>query len=137
MRTSTRHRPTLTLSGWHLPFIAEADSPWVLKFIVFTGKVTFFILFIMMIRWTLPRFRFDQLMSLAWKVLIPLAIANLVCVMIVKQLDASPLWLLPLTLAPNARQTDTVSSSEIVCRRFERSIRFTGIVARQLRYQCS
>ena len=63
-----------------------------------TIKVSLVILFIMVVRWTIPRFRFDQLMSLAWKVLIPLAIANLVCVMIVKQLDASLLWLLPLTL---------------------------------------
>ena len=42
-----------------------------------------FILFFMLIRWTIPRFRFDQLMGLAWKVLIPLALANLVRVMVV------------------------------------------------------
>jgi NADH-quinone oxidoreductase subunit H len=85
--------------GWHFPLIAEADAHWLIKLVVFGGKVTVFILFIMMIRWTLPRFRFDQLMSLAWKVLIPLAIVNLVCVMVVKQADLSPLWLLPITLA--------------------------------------
>ena len=53
--------------------------------------MTLFILFYMLIRWTMPRFRFDQLMGLAWKVLIPLALVNLVCVMVVKQFDRRPL----------------------------------------------
>jgi NADH-quinone oxidoreductase subunit H len=63
-------------------------------------------LFFMLVRWTIPRFRFDQLMALAWKVLIPLALTNLVCVMIVKQVQSSwqlgewCLWLLlPASLA--------------------------------------
>ena len=41
-------------------------------------KLGFFIILYMVIRWTIPRFRFDQLMALAWKRLIPLALANLV-----------------------------------------------------------
>ena len=41
----------------------------------------------MLVRWTIPRFRFDQLMGLAWKVMIPLALLNLVAVMVVKQFD--------------------------------------------------
>ena len=40
-------------------------------------KVTFFIFFFMWIRWTIPRFRYDQLMNLGWRVLIPLAVANI------------------------------------------------------------
>ncbi|MCY7349820.1 MAG: NADH-quinone oxidoreductase subunit NuoH [Cytophagaceae bacterium] len=46
--------------------------------VVFFGKIFFFIFFYMWVRWTLPRFRYDQLMNLGWKTLIPLAILNIV-----------------------------------------------------------
>ena len=55
-------------------------------------KVLCVILFIMLIRWTIPRFRFDQLMNLAWKVLIPLALGNVVAVMCIKQFGLSMWW---------------------------------------------
>ncbi|MGH7199721.1 MAG: hypothetical protein ACREJB_03890, partial [Planctomycetaceae bacterium] len=44
-------------------------------------------------------FRFDQLMGLAWKVLIPLSLANVVCVMTVRQFGLNAWWLLPASLA--------------------------------------
>ena len=44
----------------------------------FTVKVSCFIWFFMLIRWTLPRFRYDQLMHLGWKILFPLALVNIV-----------------------------------------------------------
>ena len=50
------------------------------------------------VRWTIPRFRFDQLMGLAWKVLIPLSIVNLMCVMVVKEYGASKWWLTVLSI---------------------------------------
>ncbi|MFO0946376.1 MAG: complex I subunit 1 family protein, partial [Planctomycetota bacterium] len=87
----------LFFGGWHFPGIAEPDSAYLgsslVKVGVILGKVTCFILFTMLIRWTLPRFRFDQLMGLAWTVLIPLALINFICVMIVKQLGTSTGWL--------------------------------------------
>ena len=88
----------LFFGGWHFPWISGPDAGWLIKLLVFAGKVTFFIVFFMVVRWTLPRFRFDQLMALAWKVLIPLALANLVCVMFVKQLKATPWILLPISV---------------------------------------
>jgi NADH-quinone oxidoreductase subunit H len=74
------------LGGWHLPWIdlaiyghaQPAVGDWsavVLKFCVYWGKVIAFLFFYMWIRWTLPRFRFDQLMNLAWRGMIPLALA--------------------------------------------------------------
>ncbi len=89
----------LFFGGWHLPWVAATDSFWLLKVIIFAGKVTAFILFYMLVRWTLPRFRFDQLMGLAWKVFIPLALVNLVLVMCVKEWGLSLWWLLPASIA--------------------------------------
>ncbi len=89
----------LFFGGWHFPWIAEPGSVYsgatLVKVVVLLAKVAFFIVLIMLVRWTLPRFRFDQLMGLAWKTLIPLALLNLVAAMIVKQFNLSPWWLLP------------------------------------------
>jgi NADH-quinone oxidoreductase subunit H len=85
----------LFLGGWHFWFIAGPDSHWLIQLLVFGAKMSFFILVFMVIRWTIPRFRFDQLMNLAWKVMIPLALVNLVGVMVVKEFRLTP-WLLTL-----------------------------------------
>jgi NADH-quinone oxidoreductase subunit H len=88
--------------GWHCPWLAEPAagglSALVVKVLVFGVKMGCFILAYMLIRWTIPRFRFDQLMALTWKVMIPLTLLNLVCVMIVKQYELSPWLLLPASL---------------------------------------
>ncbi|WP_353079875.1 NADH-quinone oxidoreductase subunit H, partial [Flavobacterium sp.] len=42
------------------------------------AKICFFIFFYMWVRWTIPRFRYDQLMHLGWKILIPLAVINII-----------------------------------------------------------
>jgi NADH-quinone oxidoreductase subunit H len=65
---------------------------------VLLTKVLLSVFIIMLIRWTLPRFRFDQLMELSWKVFIPLSLANLVAVMCVKQFNWNIWTLLPISL---------------------------------------
>ncbi len=88
--------------GWHFPWIAEASQAgvgWaIVKVLVLLAKVFFFIMLIMGLRWTLPRFRFDQLMGLAWKVLVPFSFLNLLCVMLVKEFNWPALTLLPLSV---------------------------------------
>jgi NADH-quinone oxidoreductase subunit H len=89
----------LFLGGWHLPGIADPGSGgWVIKLIILAVKMALFIVLSMLIRWTIPRFRFDQLMGMAWKVMIPLSLVNIVCVMIIKQLHGSPWLLLPISV---------------------------------------
>jgi NADH-quinone oxidoreductase subunit H len=93
--------------GWELPYLAVPgpDNAWtiILKLVVLAVKMLLFILFYMFVRWTIPRFRFDQLMGLAWKVLLPLALFNVVTMLVIRQLR--PLgeysdWLnLPITVA--------------------------------------
>ena len=75
---------TLYFGGFHFPFedavISRIGEYWTrfIGFGVFMGKIIFFIFLFMWIRWTLPRFRYDQLMNLGWKTLLPLSIFNLV-----------------------------------------------------------
>jgi NADH-quinone oxidoreductase subunit H len=91
----------LFFGGWQLlPWMGmpEGLGGIILKVIVIAVKMSLFIIFYMLIRWTLPRFRFDQLMGLTWKVLLPLALVNVVCVIFVKQLGGSEWWLLPLSI---------------------------------------
>lgn len=57
---------------------AGANIANILGIVVLFAKICFFIFFYMWIRWTIPRFRYDQLMNLGWRMLIPLAIANIV-----------------------------------------------------------
>jgi NADH-quinone oxidoreductase subunit H len=75
----------LFLGGWHFWGITGSgnDVGWfqaIARIVVLNVKIFFVIVFFMMIRWSWPRFRFDQLMSLAWKVMLPLGLVNLVAV---------------------------------------------------------
>jgi len=71
---------TLYFGGTNFPFMNDLglsqNAITILGTLAFFIKIGFFVFFYMWIRWTLPRFRYDQLMYLGWRVLIPLAIAN-------------------------------------------------------------
>lgn len=71
----------LFFGGYTFPFIDSLDlSPnaaAAISVVVLFAKIFFFIFFFMWVRWTIPRFRYDQLMRLGWKVFIPLAILNI------------------------------------------------------------
>lgn len=72
---------TLYFGGYQFPFISSMDpglTKTLLGAAVMFGKIFFFIFLFIWIRWTLPRFRYDQLMNLGWKVLIPLAVLNII-----------------------------------------------------------
>jgi NADH-quinone oxidoreductase subunit H len=66
---------TVFLGGWHLPFIDTSHlTLWLripIQVMVFMTKSVILLLVIMWIRWTLPRYRVDQLMKLCWEVLVP------------------------------------------------------------------
>lgn len=72
---------TLYFGGYNMPFIERFihDPNWlsIAGTLFLFGKIFFFIFFFMWVRWTLPRFRYDQLMNLGWKVMIPLSIINI------------------------------------------------------------
>jgi NADH-quinone oxidoreductase subunit H len=81
----------LFLGGWNLVpwyplaslahLIGIAGYPvltGILGVLIFLGKVLAFIFFFMWVRWTVPRFRYDQVMEIGWKKLLPLSIANLI-----------------------------------------------------------
>ena len=66
-----------SLAGW----LGLAGHPLVvgiLSVVIFLTKVMFFIFLFMWVRWTVPRFRYDQVMKLGWQKLLPLAIGNLI-----------------------------------------------------------
>ncbi|MEX2153901.1 MAG: NADH-quinone oxidoreductase subunit NuoH [Gemmatimonadaceae bacterium] len=86
MVTASALMAALFFGGWDIPFTAwDNTAPHtgvktLLTTLLFFGKTLFFVFFYMWIRWTLPRFRYDQLMALGWKILLPVALAYIVIV---------------------------------------------------------
>ena len=82
MVTSSAVIVTLFFGGWHVPWLipehATSMGYSLLKIAAFAAKTGFFLFLFLWLRWTLPRFRYDQLMRLGWKVFLPLALLNIV-----------------------------------------------------------
>jgi NADH-quinone oxidoreductase subunit H len=80
--TASAVMTVLFLGGWHVPFVDTLGlSPLVMTIVgvvAFTLKVVGFLFMFIWVRWSIPRFRYDQLMNLGWKVLLPLGIANII-----------------------------------------------------------
>lgn len=75
---------TLYLGGWHVPYLETLSLPsWliiIMQISAFFVKVGALLFFFIWVRWSLPRFRYDQLMNLGWKVMFPLSLINIVWV---------------------------------------------------------
>lgn len=73
---------TLFLGGWQFPYLQTFGlSPLltsIIQIFTFFIKVVFMIFFFIWVRWSVPRFRYDQLMNLGWKIMLPLALLNIV-----------------------------------------------------------
>jgi NADH-quinone oxidoreductase subunit H len=86
MITASALMATLFFGGWDVPFTGRDNigpySGWLtlLSVLIFALKTGFFLFVYIWIRWTLPRFRYDQLMSLGWKIMLPLALSYIVII---------------------------------------------------------
>jgi NADH-quinone oxidoreductase subunit H len=82
MVTASALSVTLFFGGYTLPFVTYPDGTWgtVLSGLVFAAKTSAFLFLFIWVRWTLPRFRYDQLMNLGWKRLLPGSLVFLMAV---------------------------------------------------------
>ena len=75
---------TLYLGGWQIPYIEtwglSAGLVIVLQILGFFIKIGALLFFFIWVRWSIPRFRYDQLMNLGWKVMFPLSLINIIWV---------------------------------------------------------
>lgn len=93
---------TLFFGGWDIPFTTWDEQGGVAQtlatHVAFFLKMFFWIFFVMWIRWTLPRFRYDQLMALGWKVMLPLALGYIM-------VTATAIYLIQLVLPGASART--------------------------------
>ena len=98
MATMSGLMVAMYFGGWHLPWIADATLlQWlgsrnilaILQVVTVVTKMACFMVVYVWVRWTIPRFRFDQLMRLAWKNLIPLGLFNIVLTAVILYLKGA------------------------------------------------
>jgi NADH-quinone oxidoreductase subunit H len=100
MVTASALMATLFFGGYDIPFTSwDNGPPWTIAktlatLAMFSLKVSFFLFVYIWVRWTLPRFRYDQLMALGWKVMLPLALGYITVM-------ATAIWLLHARLGWN------------------------------------
>lgn len=106
MITSSAFLSVLFLGGYHLPFVpwllpeSVGVLPMLAKFGVIFTKILLLVCFMMVIRWTVPRIRYDQVLKLAWGALIPLAITLVVATAGMVYMGWTAIWqLLPMNVA--------------------------------------
>ncbi len=93
MVTASALMATLFFGGWDIPFTSwDNAAPWTVwktaaTLAAFSVKVSCFLFLFIWVRWTLPRFRYDQLMALGWKVMLPLALVYVTVI-------ATAIWVL-------------------------------------------
>ena len=91
MITASALATTLYLGGYHVPGLAALGLPEtaaaMVQVLAFCLKVALFLFVFVWVRWTLPRFRYDQLMNLGWKALLPIALAHILWVAFLVLLD--------------------------------------------------
>ncbi|MDF1565960.1 MAG: NADH-quinone oxidoreductase subunit H [Deltaproteobacteria bacterium] len=106
---------TLFFGGWSIPWLPYGElqawlsgtaglgdwgallAAWI-ALTVFAGKMMFFVWLQMLIRWSFPRFRYDQLMDVGWKMILPLSLVNVVITAVAVILDPSLKWALGIGL---------------------------------------
>lgn len=81
---------TLYLGGWQVPYLELAGLGMalmsIMQVVAFCLKVGLVVVFFIVIRWTIPRFRYDQVMNLGWKVMLPVALLNILATGVVLML---------------------------------------------------
>ncbi len=88
---------TLFLGGW--TFFGLEQLGWAMGVLIFSAKVLFFLFAFIWVRWTIPRFRYDQLMWLGWGIFLPLTLVNVLLTAGALAMDqAWIMWILPLVL---------------------------------------
>jgi NADH-quinone oxidoreductase subunit H len=88
MITASAVMTVLFLGGWHVPMLEKLGLPAlaesIIQILAFALKTIGFLFFFIWVRWSIPRFRYDQLMNLGWRVLLPIGIANVMLTALVK-----------------------------------------------------